>query len=129
VIPKDPRKPFDVREIIARLVDGSEFDEFKARFGATLVTDTCWCMLTEPVVPPSARTIITNSAKYAHYGPGLVGRRLRFANLAGCVEAATSGRAPTKQPSWLANSMGSTRAVHLGRYARTASARALRTIL
>ena len=98
-------------------------------FGATLVTDTCWCMLTEPVVPPSARTIITNSAKYAHYGPGLVGRRLRFANLAGCVEAATSGRAPTKQPSWLANSMGSTRAVHLGRYARTASARALRTIL
>ena len=38
VIPKDPRKPFDVREIIARLVDGSEFDEFKARYGATLVT-------------------------------------------------------------------------------------------
>jgi 3-methylcrotonyl-CoA carboxylase beta subunit len=37
VIPADPRKPFDVREIIARLVDGSEFDEFKARFGTTLV--------------------------------------------------------------------------------------------
>jgi 3-methylcrotonyl-CoA carboxylase beta subunit len=32
------RKPFDVREIIARVVDGSEFDEFKARYGATLVT-------------------------------------------------------------------------------------------
>jgi len=38
VIPTDPRKPFDVREIVARIVDGSEFDEFKARFGATLVT-------------------------------------------------------------------------------------------
>ncbi len=38
VIPLDARKPFDVREIIARLVDGSEFDEFKARYGATLVT-------------------------------------------------------------------------------------------
>ncbi|RVU43293.1 carboxyl transferase domain-containing protein [Rubrivivax rivuli] len=38
VIPTDPRKPFDVREIIARIVDGSEFDEFKARYGATLVT-------------------------------------------------------------------------------------------
>ncbi len=38
VIPADTRKPFDVREIIARIVDGSEFDEFKARFGATLVT-------------------------------------------------------------------------------------------
>ena len=37
VIPTDTRKPFDVREIIARIVDGSEFHEFKARFGATLV--------------------------------------------------------------------------------------------
>jgi 3-methylcrotonyl-CoA carboxylase beta subunit len=37
VIPTDARKPFDVRDIIARIVDGSEFDEFKARFGTTLV--------------------------------------------------------------------------------------------
>ncbi|KTT07545.1 carboxyl transferase domain-containing protein, partial [Pseudacidovorax intermedius] len=37
VIPTDTRKPFDVREIIARIVDGSEFHEFKARFGTTLV--------------------------------------------------------------------------------------------
>jgi 3-methylcrotonyl-CoA carboxylase beta subunit len=37
VIPADNRKPFDVREIIARIVDGSEFAEFKARFGPTLV--------------------------------------------------------------------------------------------
>jgi len=38
VIPVDARKPFDVREVIARIVDGSEFDEFKARYGSTLVT-------------------------------------------------------------------------------------------
>ncbi|MBK4739191.1 carboxyl transferase domain-containing protein [Noviherbaspirillum pedocola] len=38
VIPTDTRKPFDVREIIARVVDGSRFDEFKARYGSTLVT-------------------------------------------------------------------------------------------
>jgi 3-methylcrotonyl-CoA carboxylase beta subunit len=38
IIPADPRQPFDVREIIARLVDGSEFHEFKALYGATLVT-------------------------------------------------------------------------------------------
>ncbi|MGB4058694.1 MAG: carboxyl transferase domain-containing protein [Burkholderiaceae bacterium] len=37
VIPTDTRKPFDVREIIARVVDGSEFHEFKPRFGSTLV--------------------------------------------------------------------------------------------
>ena len=37
VIPTDTRKPFDVREVIARIVDASEFDEFKARYGTTLV--------------------------------------------------------------------------------------------
>ncbi|MDP3086476.1 MAG: carboxyl transferase domain-containing protein [Rubrivivax sp.] len=38
VIPVDVRRPFDVREVIARIVDGSDFDEFKARYGTTLVT-------------------------------------------------------------------------------------------
>ncbi len=38
VIPRDLRKPYDVREVIARLVDGSRFHEFKARYGTTLVT-------------------------------------------------------------------------------------------
>jgi len=38
IIPTDTRKPFDVREIIARIADGSEFDEFKRLYGATLVT-------------------------------------------------------------------------------------------
>jgi len=38
VIPVDTKKPYDVHEIIARIVDASEFDEFKARYGATLVT-------------------------------------------------------------------------------------------
>lgn len=37
IIPCDPRKPFDIREIIARIVDNSELDEFKALFGTTLV--------------------------------------------------------------------------------------------
>jgi acetyl-CoA carboxylase carboxyltransferase component len=37
LIPKDPRKPYDVREIIARLVDGSKFHEFKSLYGMTLV--------------------------------------------------------------------------------------------
>lgn len=38
VVPSDSRTPYDVREVIARLVDGSRFQEFKAEFGATLVT-------------------------------------------------------------------------------------------
>jgi 3-methylcrotonyl-CoA carboxylase beta subunit len=38
IIPSDTRKPYDVRELIARLVDGSSLDEFKPRYGTTLVT-------------------------------------------------------------------------------------------
>ena len=37
IIPKDTRQPYDVKEIIARIVDGSNFDEFKALYGSTLV--------------------------------------------------------------------------------------------
>jgi len=37
IVSSDARRPFDVREIIARIVDGSVFDEFKARFGTTLI--------------------------------------------------------------------------------------------
>jgi len=37
IVPADARKPYDVREVIARIVDASRFDEFKARYGATLV--------------------------------------------------------------------------------------------
>jgi 3-methylcrotonyl-CoA carboxylase beta subunit len=38
IVPTDTRKPYDVREVIARIVDASEFDEFKSRYGSTLVT-------------------------------------------------------------------------------------------
>jgi 3-methylcrotonyl-CoA carboxylase beta subunit len=37
IVPSDARKPYDVREVIARLIDGSRFDEFKALYGTTLV--------------------------------------------------------------------------------------------
>ncbi len=37
VVPADPKIPFDIREIIGRIVDGSDFEEFKERFGTTLV--------------------------------------------------------------------------------------------
>ncbi len=38
IVPQDTRQPYDVREVIARIVDGSELDEFKANYGTTLVT-------------------------------------------------------------------------------------------
>jgi predicted aconitase/predicted aconitase with swiveling domain len=70
-------------------------------FGATLVTDTCWCMLGEPVIPLAAETLMTNSGKYAHYAPGLVGRKVHFASLAECVDAACTATASGRLPAWL----------------------------
>ncbi|MDN5406512.1 MAG: aconitase family protein [Pseudomonas sp.] len=70
-------------------------------FGAVIVSDTCWCMLGEPVIPPAARNLMTNSGKYAHYAPGLVGRRVHFASLAECVDAACSATASGRLPQWL----------------------------
>ena len=71
------------------------------RFGARLVNDTCWCLIGEPVVPPTSRTITTSSAKYAHYGTAAVGRGFHLRSLAGCVEAACTGDAGTALPAWL----------------------------
>lgn len=71
------------------------------QFGARLVNDTCWCLIGEPVVTPSSRTITTSSAKYAHYGPAAVGRGFHLRSLAGCVEAACTGDAGSTLPTWL----------------------------
>jgi hypothetical protein len=71
------------------------------QFGARLVNDTCWCLIGEPVVTPSSRTITTSSAKYAHYGTAAVGRGFHLRSLAGCVDAACTGDAGTVLPAWL----------------------------
>lgn len=71
------------------------------RFGALIVTDTCWCMLGEPVIPVATSTLMTNSGKYAHYAPGLVGRKVHFGSLASCVEASCSGRWLRGVPEWI----------------------------
>lgn len=72
------------------------------QFGAQIITDTCWCMIEAPVIPRTCRTLMTNSGKYAHYAPGLVGRQVRFGSLAECVETACSGQASGRLPRWIA---------------------------
>ena len=73
------------------------------KFGARVITDTCWCMVEEPVIPPHTRNIMTNSSKYAHYGPGLVSKGFHFGSLAACVDAACDGerRQVASLPTWL----------------------------
>lgn len=71
------------------------------QFGFRLVTDTCWCMIEEPVIPHGPGGLLTNSGKYVHYGPGLTGQRVRFAGLAACVDAAATGSFAGAPPEWL----------------------------
>lgn len=71
-------------------------------FGADVVTDTCWCFLQAPVVhisEPNAN-IMTNSAKYAHYGPGMVSRKVHFGNLSDSVGASRTGFRPPHHSVW-----------------------------
>lgn len=74
-------------------------------FGVQFVTDTCWCMIGEPIVGSSVAAVVTNSGKYAHYGPGLTGKDFYFASLAGCVDAACGRRPADLVPGWLARCM------------------------
>lgn len=68
--------------------------------GAQVYPDVCWCSISKPLFPENARTILTNSGKYAHYGPALTGCEMRFSSLADCAEAARTGMAPG-MPDWL----------------------------
>lgn len=69
--------------------------------GVQVLPDLCWCSISEPVFPPGTRALMTNSGKYAHYGPGLSGRAVRFGGLAACADAAVTGRASQALPLWL----------------------------
>ncbi len=69
--------------------------------GVQILPDLCWCSISEPVFPPRTRALMTNSGKYAHYGPGLSGRAVRFGGVAACAEAAVTGHATRALPDWL----------------------------
>ena len=70
--------------------------------GVQVIPDLCWCSISRPVFPEGARTLMTNSGKYAHYGPGLSGCAVRFGPLGRCVQAALTGRTGGDLPAWLA---------------------------
>ncbi|MFN6951885.1 MAG: aconitase X [Albidovulum sp.] len=86
------------------VVEQARHDGTLARLGdagVQVLPDLCWCSISEPVFPPGTRTLMTNSGKYAHYGPGLSGRAVRFGGLAACADAAVSGRVTATLPPWL----------------------------
>ncbi|MFT4037940.1 MAG: aconitase X catalytic domain-containing protein [Thermomicrobiales bacterium] len=67
-------------------------------FGAQVTADTC--IVVAPLVKPGARVLMTNSAKYAHYGPGLLGVGSVFGATEECVESAVQGRVVRDEGAW-----------------------------
>jgi predicted aconitase len=68
------------------------------QFGVRLTVDTC--ILTTPMLPPEIKVIMTNSAKYAYYAPGLLHTRVVFGSLADCVQSAIEGRVVRDDTLW-----------------------------
>ncbi|HLE20484.1 MAG TPA: aconitase X catalytic domain-containing protein [Vicinamibacteria bacterium] len=68
------------------------------RFGGQVTVDTC--ILATPMLPPSVKILMTNSAKYAYYAPGMLGTRVIFGSLADCVQSAVTGRVIRDESLW-----------------------------
>jgi predicted aconitase len=83
-----------VRELLAMSGDLAKLEAF----GAEVTADTC--IVVAPLVKPGARVLMTNSAKYAHYGPGLLGVGSVFGSTEECVESAVKGRVVRDEGAW-----------------------------
>jgi predicted aconitase len=67
-------------------------------FGAQLTVDTC--ILASPMLPPEIKCLMTNSAKFAYYTPGLLGRDITFGSLKDCVNSAVEGKIVRDESLW-----------------------------
>ncbi len=67
-------------------------------FGGRVTVDTC--ILATPMLPPSIKTLMTNSAKYAYYAPGMLNTQVVFGSLADCVHSAVSGYMVRDESIW-----------------------------
>ena len=88
------------RETLSNLEHQGSLNKL-SKLGVQVVPDICWCSITEPVFPPEAKSLVTNSGKYAHYGEGLTGRNVRFGSLSDCALAAMTGYVDDEFPDWL----------------------------
>jgi predicted aconitase len=67
-------------------------------FGGQLTVDTC--ILATPMLPPEIQNLMTNSAKFAYYTPGLLNRQMTFGSLEDCVRSAVAGRVVRSESVW-----------------------------
>ncbi|HAV76422.1 MAG TPA: aconitase subunit 1 [Anaerolineae bacterium] len=83
---------------MTQLAEKAGFLESLQTFGAQLTVDTC--ILTSPMLPQELKYLMTNSAKFAYYAPGLLGRQITFGSLKDCVESAVEGNVIRDETLW-----------------------------
>jgi len=86
--------------IVRALATKVGYTDIIEQFGGTITVDTC--ILTTPMLPGKVKTLMTNSAKYAYYAPGLLGTRIIYGDLKDCVRSAISGRIERDDTLWQA---------------------------
>ena len=84
---------------MTQLAQQAGFLEPLEAFGAQITVDTC--ILTSPMLPGEIQNLMTNSAKFAYYTPGLLGRKIAFGSLADCINSAVAGEIVRDETLWL----------------------------
>jgi predicted aconitase len=83
---------------MTQLAQQAGFLDTLQAFGAQLTVDTC--ILTSPMLPPETKYLMTNSAKFAYYAPGLLSKQITFGSLKDCVASAVEGRVIRDETLW-----------------------------
>ena len=102
---KGKRKHAEVKFLVtssramAQLAQRAGLLESLEAFGAQLTVDTC--ILTSPMLPTEIQNLMTNSAKFAYYAPGLLGKKIAFGSLEDCVNSAVAGEIIRDETLWL----------------------------
>ena len=84
---------------MTQLAERAGFLEPLREFGAQITVDTC--ILTSPMLPEEIQNLMTNSAKFAYYTPGLLGREITFGSLEDCVNSAVAGMVIRDETLWM----------------------------
>ena len=75
----------------------SDLDALHA-FGGRVTVDTC--ILATPMLPDDVKLLMTNSAKYAYYAPGMLGTAVTFGSVDDCVRSAVAGKVVREEGAW-----------------------------
>jgi hypothetical protein len=83
---------------MVQLAQHAGFMDALQAFGAQLTVDTC--ILTSPMLPEETKYLMTNSAKFAYYAPGLLSKQITFGSLQDCVTSAIEGKIIRDETLW-----------------------------